>query len=184
MGKGAHGATGGIDVGDRKVAAGLAEREADGLAAAGDGARAAARHDHRGSGAVGVVGQADLVVGLVHIRASGGVGESVFVGVACSVSELACQNAHCGCAKAVGGGREGHLVAAAGAGKAAQSAAGDGDVGFAEVGAGFAEREVDHLGAVDLAGGAAADHHGGGGGVRCLGVVGDADLVVGLLRGA
>ena len=177
-------ATGDIDIGQGEVTGSFAEGELDGFTGTRHGARAGAGHHHGGRSGVGVVGQADLVVGFGDGARQVARHKGVEVAVACGVGKFVGSHAHGAGAHGVGRGGEGGAVGAARAGEIAERAAGDGDVGQGEVGGRFTEGEVDDFGAIDQACSAAADHHGGRGGVRSLGVVGHADLVVGFLCGA
>ena len=191
-----------IDVGQSERGAGFTEGEGDFIAATGRqvaAAFAAERNDRRRVvGRNGVVGQCDLVVGLNNMAAdavgAGRVGVQVLV--ACVVAEFSGGHTDGGCARAVGCRREaGGVLGVAGArrpagghrGEVAERAACDGDVAHVKVHRGFGQGEGDgFVGAAGQRGACMGAGHDDGGrcGVGGDGVVGEADLVVGLQRGA
>ena len=192
-------AAGHIDVREREGAAGLREREVNGLAARAHRARAgAADLDGRRARVWlrGVVADRHLVVGLVACANHIGVG----VGITLGIGELARRHPDGGVAAGVGTGCEGGrvlVVAAAGAAagghrrEVAERAAHHVNVGQREGAGVLAEREGDGLcSARGQVGAARTRHHDRGRrgvGRRVgagLGVVGNAHLVVGLVAAA
>ena len=121
-----------------------------------------------------------MVVGLLRgARDACQIG--VLVEVACRVRELAGGYANSSRAASVRCGSERGAVAGAAALQVGERAASDGDIGQAEISAGFAEREVDRLSAGNSA--CAGTSHRDGGRSH-VGVVRKAGQVVAFLRGA
>ena len=181
-----------VDIGQAEGGAGLRQDKGDLVTAARSQAAAALAAERNlgrgGVGGHGVVGQCDLVVGLVARAAHKGVG----VLVACVVAELARGDPNgCG-ARAIGGRREagGELgvactrrAAGGHRGEGPQRAARDHHIAQVKVHRGFRQCEGDGLvGPIGQGGACVGAGHDdrGRSGVGWDGVVGEADLVVGL----